>query len=176
MAEFQIIEARRHHCGMMARAMRSDMREAMSRTGEHPHRELRECLDQSAFARAWLIDGRLAGLGGMFGTISNAAGMIWLALTDEAMRHPIAVAREARRQIDGLMETKRLLQICVMEGDEPALRLALFLGFEFVGWSSPTGSKSFRKLLARATPQMGLPTVRVGHTIMVPMEYRQEAA
>jgi hypothetical protein len=76
-----------------------------------------------------MIDGRLAALGGVTGTELSADGMLWLALTQEATRHPKAIVEEARRQLDGLMQVKRRLSAAVFSGDDAGLRLALALGF-----------------------------------------------
>ena len=85
---FEVIEAKRFHCGMMTRIMRRSYLTMMAQAGADPHRELRACFDQSAFRKAWMIDGRLAALGGVIGTLASGDGMVWLALSEEATRRP----------------------------------------------------------------------------------------
>lgn len=83
----------------------------------------------SSFARAWLIDGELAGLGGVVGQTLSSSGYVWLALSENAKKYPIAVIKEARRQIAGLMETKTRLTAKLLPNDRDARKFALLLGF-----------------------------------------------
>lgn len=130
MGRFQIIEAKAHHCGAIIRRLREEHQEAVAWLGINSHREIRDKFDASTFRRAWTIDGRLAGLGGVVGTAISSEGFVWLALTNEASRHPFAVAREARRQLAAIMVTKRALYTNLTPEDKTALRFAMRLGFE----------------------------------------------
>lgn len=130
MSRFQIIEAKLHHCGAIVRRLREEHQEAVAWLGINSHREIRDKFDASAFRRGWMIDGRLAGLGGVVGTSLSSEGFIWLALTNEASRHPYAVAREARRQLDEIMVVKHVLYTWLIPEDRTALRFATRLGFE----------------------------------------------
>lgn len=125
----EIVEARRHHCGVMARRMRHEHRAALIRLGADPHRELRACFDQSAFRKAWFIDGELAALGGVTGSTLATHGMIWLAVSERATRYPKAMIGEARRQIDTVMRAKHELSTKALGADGESLRFARRLGF-----------------------------------------------
>lgn len=129
MQGFQIVEARRHHCGQMARLLRLEHQQAVARLGINSHRELVARFGESAFRRAWLLDGRLIALGGVTGTALSVSGYIWMALSGEAKRFPLETVREARRQLDQIMLVKRLLVTSILDGDEAAKRFAIFLGF-----------------------------------------------
>lgn len=129
MPTFQIIPARPWHCGQMCRLLRSAHREAVTAIGVDAHRELRDRFEASAFRRAWLVDGKLGALGGVMGSPLATAGFIWLALAEDARKYPLAIVKEARRQLDLIMVTKRELATTVLQDDEPAMRLAVFLGF-----------------------------------------------
>ena len=174
---FEIVEGRRHHCGQMARAMRRDYLVALLTADAKPHRELIDCFEQSAFRKAWLIDGKVAAVGGVIGTLMNGEGMVWLALSQEATRHPKAVIVEARRQLAGLMRTRRELRASIFEGDEASLRLAIFLGFHAIGclWEGPMETRKGRQLLAREIAGNADLRITVGNSFMVPMAYRPEA-
>jgi hypothetical protein len=150
-ARFEVVEAKAWHCGAMARLLRKEHAIVIERAGLNAHRELRACFDQSAFRRVWLIDGRLAALGGVIGTSMNASGMVWLALSQEATRHPIAIVKEARRQLDTLMLTKQEVMTTVVFGDEAARRLAIFLGFhvEHDGMGAPAQSRQSRRMMSQ---------------------------
>lgn len=130
MGRFQIIEARVWHCGAIIRRLREDHQNAVALLGINSHREIREKFDASMFRRAWTIDGRLAGLGGVTGTTLSMTGFVWMALTNEAARHPYAVARESVRQIAEIMQVRHELCTTLIPEDKAALRFATRLGFE----------------------------------------------
>lgn len=178
MTDFTIIEAKPYHCGQMSRLLRAEHREAIARVGADIHREMRARFDASSFRRAWMIDGRLAALGGVVGTSLSTYGFVWLALTNEARRYPLAVVREARRQLDEIMTVRRELATTIIGGDEAAKRLAVFLGFH-VSESGP-GSRAYsrfaRRDLARHLendPELRLP---IGNGYAVALGYHHKEA
>ena len=75
MPHFEIVEAKAWHCGAMSRLLRQEHAEAIALIGLNSHRELRAVFDESIFRRAWLINGRLAALGGVIGPAASAYGM-----------------------------------------------------------------------------------------------------
>lgn len=95
------------------------------------------------------MDGRLGALGGVVGSPLATDGFVWLAIAETALRHPVAVAREARRQIDRLMGTKRMLTTVALDDDPRALRFALHLGFEPM--SDETGARWQRVAVGSGT-------------------------
>lgn len=129
MTDFTIIEGRPWHCGAMCRLLRSEQRNEVAKFSLDSHRELRAMFDQSAFRRAWLIDGRLAGLGGVAGSRLSPVGYIWLALSSAATKYPVQIVKESRRQIAELAATKHALYAQILSGDQASMRLAVFLGF-----------------------------------------------
>jgi hypothetical protein len=128
-ANFQIVEAKPWHAGQMTRLLRAEHRDAVVAIGVSAHRELRARFDESYFRRAWLRDGELIGLGGVTGSALSYDGMVWLALAVSAARNPIAMVREARRQIDELMTLKRSLMTVILPSDAASFRFARHLGF-----------------------------------------------
>ena len=143
---------------------------ACVRVGLSTHRELRRTFDQSYIRRAWLIDGALAGLGGLVGSTLSPRAHIWLALTDRATRYPLEMVREARRQLADFMATKNELVTTVHADDPAAQRFALFLGFH-VG-DQPAAETHFgRKTLQEyilSTPEIRIP---VGKSHLIRMDY-----
>ena len=129
MPDFRIIPARPFHCGMMVRRLRAEHAIAADRVGQDAHRELRAVFEQSSLRRALMIDGSLAGLGGVTGGLMAATGFVWLALTQAAIKYPTTIVRLAQRQLREIMATRIELATTVLGGDEAALRLAVFLGF-----------------------------------------------
>ena len=129
MPEFSVVPAKIHHCGLMARLLRDDHRAAVTSLGHDTHSELRKVFADSSFRRAWLINGKLAALGGVTGSILEPVGMVWLALSRDVLRYRLAIVKEARRQLAEIMVTKRELATTIVPTDAAALRLAIFLGF-----------------------------------------------
>lgn len=146
---FQVIEAKPFMCGRMARLLRLEHQEGALRIGLDAHRGLRTTFDKSYYRKAWLIDEDLAALGGVQGTIMSPSGFIWLALSQKATRYPIAIVKEARRQLDEIMKTKLELHTTIIGGDEAAKRLVAFLGFHVAdhGPGAPAETRYGRKRL-----------------------------
>lgn len=145
---FEIVEGKEYHCGQMSRLLRSGHQEIIARLGINTHRELRARFDDSSFRRAWIIDGELGALGGVTGPILAPSGHIWLAVSNKAMRYPIAMVREARRQLDVICDIKRELITSIVDGDLEAKRFAIFLGFIPMDENiNPASSKYGRMIL-----------------------------
>lgn len=126
---FEIIEARHWHCGEMARKLRREHREIIVSMGYDPHRALRDAFEASCYRKAWLVDGKLAGLGGVIGPSLSPVGVIWLALTEDALKFKNEVVKEAGRQIAYLLRIYRLLTASTLFEDARSARFASALGF-----------------------------------------------
>lgn len=177
MTTFQIVEAKSHHCGQIIRRMRMEHQQILLTMGINAHRELRRQFDGSSYRRAWLIDGELAALGGVHGMRLSAWGFIWLVLTERATRYPVAVVKEARRQLEEIMIVKRELATTVFPGDEAAKRLAIFLGFHIShdGSGAPAFSRHARKQLADSIDHNTDIRIPIGPGYAVPLGYHLEA-
>ncbi len=127
-------DARAHDCGRMSRILRGDHALALGRVGLETHRTLRGIFGRSCYRKALLIDDELVGIGGVESSLMSPCGYVWLALSRQAHHYPLALIREIRKCLDEIMTTKRALVTTVLDGDEPALRLMAFLGFEASGF------------------------------------------
>ena len=147
---FEIVEAKPWHVGCMVRRLRAEHRKAIEATGNDAHRELHACYGDSVFCRVLLINGRVEALGGVRGAAIGATGYVWLALSDEAAKHPKALARLARQQLSEIMQVKRELATTLLDDDPAAMRFAVFLGFhvEDEGPGSRAGSRQDRRRLS----------------------------
>lgn len=133
MPVFSIEEAKAFHCGQMVRVLREEHKSVLVKLGLNAHRQIRTCFDDSAFRRAWFIDGKLAGLGGVTGPMGSSSGMIWLALSQDATAYPKAILKEARKQLSEIMITKRALATTIIAADDTSKRFAERLGFTVCG-------------------------------------------
>lgn len=129
MTRYQIVEAKAYHCGQMARILRDEHKKALSILEVNTHKELRACFDESTFRKAWLIDGRLAAVGGVTGPALSSDGTVWLAMSQEAHKHPREILRESRRQLREISLVKNSLLTLILLRDETSFRFATHLGF-----------------------------------------------
>lgn len=130
MPEFSLIDAKPYHCGKMSRILRAQHRELVAGLGFSVHRELRGAFERSLIRKAWLIDGALAAMGGLESTLMSSDATVWLALSAEATRHPLALMRMLYRELEAVAATRRLLSTLLIRADAPSLRFAEFLGFQ----------------------------------------------
>ena len=173
----ELIPGRRHHCGKLARALRAEHRECLERIGNNVHQALRAAYDGSSEAHTLLINGRISVMGGISGAMLAPYGIVWIAMTQEATRYPIAVIKVLRQQLAKAMVVRRELRTIVLGEDEAAKRLAIFMGF-FVseeGLGRAALSHFSRRSLARyieTEPDVRLPA---GTGYAIAMGYRGEA-
>lgn len=128
----EVIEAQPHHVGKILRRLRAEHLGCLVGTGierQEIHREFRKVFDDSAFRRSWFVDGELAAVGGVTGSLLSPHGFVWLALSQDVIRFPLAIIREARRQLGEIMATKTELATTILANDDVALRFSAFLGF-----------------------------------------------
>ncbi len=173
---FTIVEAKPWHCGAMVRRLRVEHRIAVARLGLDSHRELSDRFGQSAFRRALLIDGTLEGLGGVTGSMLSSEGYVWLALSQEAAQYPLFLAREARRQLDEIMSTRRLLVTSVLDDDTAAKRFAIYLGFVLADdeFALPAASRHGRRVALQRVQGDHEARIPIGTGSAVALAYRAE--
>lgn len=178
MTDFTIIEARPWHCGQMTRLMRLEHQKAIAMIGIDSHRELRARFDASAFRRAWLINGKLAALGGVTGSRLEPSGMVWLALSNETLHYPLEIVREARRQLDEIMILKRELITLILDGDESSRRFAVFLGFHAAQpeCGKPAVSRFGRRDVLHFLQSDFVERIALGNSSAIAMKYQGRAA
>jgi hypothetical protein len=167
---FSVIAAKPWHAGQMARTLRHDHERAALALGLSPHRGISERLSSSSWNRAWMVDGKLAALGGVDAPALSHVGMVWLAVSQWAMCHPVALVREAQRQLDEIMLTKRELVTAVLDGDEASHRFAVFLGF--TPWPMAAVSRYGRRSILDGIRAGETERVAVGAGSAVVLRYR----
>lgn len=162
-ATFEIRDAKYFDCGRIARMLRVEHEAALIRLGVHSHREIRSTFEASCYRKAFLIDGKLAGLGGVMAPLLSPAGFVWLALSDRATRYPMAIIKYAKKHLAEVMvqQMKTELHTTVLMDDPAALRLAIFLGFHVSdeGLGSAAETRSGRRTLREyivSTPELHL--------------------
>lgn len=140
--EYQIVPARWHHAGALARRLCSDRWLAYKASGVDPKAQLRGLVQTSLIARTCILDGRVVAMWGMTGSLLSKAGALWMAISRDAADHPVALLKEVRNQLSYLFHVKQELRITVAEQDTKAIRFAEFLGFEQDGNRSQVGKSN----------------------------------
>lgn len=128
------IEAKRFHCGRLARTMRHE-HAAIIEANPHikAHRNIVQFFDQSSLVQAWAIDGEIAALAGVTGSMMDSGGIAWLILSQKAEGHPVAVGREAIKFMKRVQITKRDISMVLLADDKRSIQFAYFLDFKSDG-------------------------------------------
>ena len=154
----------------MARIMRAAHKEEYLLRGFNTHKRLCECFEMSPYCKAWLIDGRLAALGGIEGPLLADTGYVWLVMTQEATKYPIVMIKTIKECLKEIMLVKKELAITVIESDTAALRLAVYLGFHVDHSEQPRNGRdrkiSMMFLLGKRVPRL--------YGYLIPMGYHAE--
>jgi hypothetical protein len=178
MPRFEIIPAKPWHCGIAARNARAEHRAAVKALGLDLHRELSARFADTLEPKAWMIDGKLAALGGVMCTALCPGGYVWLTITEEATKHPLALVREARRQLELAMALQSELATVLIPEDKAALRLAVYLGFHVKdeGLGSVAHDRAGRIALRRYLEAAAELRIPMGSGGAIPVGYHKEAA
>lgn len=129
----EIVEAKRRHCGPMARMMRVEHDAALRRRGVNLHRAIRDKFAESHYCRTAFVDGHIAGMWGLCGSALSSEGMVWLVVAQHVVKHRRKIVEVARAELAKMAEHKAALGTTVLPDDVPACRFAEFLGFSPVG-------------------------------------------
>lgn len=150
----ELIEAKPYHCGRISRVLRKGHRNILVEMGVDVHREMREMFDASMYRKAWFLDGKLMAIGGVTGTAASAEGMIWLAISEDALNHRHTLARVVLRLLTEIMMTKRSLGTVVLTADKDAIKLAYFLGFRAQERTSINDAKALIMICERSLQEV----------------------
>lgn len=144
---YAIESAQPWHIGQILRRIRKNHLTAINATlGRNAHVELKTMFEASAsFRRVAIVDGRLLAMWGVTGSLLNHGGHVWLILTQEATQYPLAIIKEAKRQIQEMMITRDELATTVLDSDFDACNFAAFLGFH-VHHNSDVGDRAYTRL------------------------------
>lgn len=128
--KLDIVPARRHHLGKIARSMRVEHAASLMRMQVPIHGDLCTYYERSYYARSAFLDGHLCAVWGAEGSPISSTCSLWLVLSQYALRFPVTILRQAKKEIEYLARTKTMLVTTVIPDDAAAQRLVAFLGFE----------------------------------------------
>ena len=124
----------------MARKIRVDHEAGTRAVGLGTHEGIAVAFLMSSETRAWVIDGKLAAVGGLIDSFASSDGVIWLAVAEGATRYPVAMFKTAREWLRIFGENKRALRITIILADKPSVRFAERLGFYPTGEVTEDGA------------------------------------
>jgi hypothetical protein len=167
---YVIVDAVPRHCGALVRRMRAVHIENVAKAGKNAHAELRSVMGRSRICKSCVMDGRVVAMWGVMGSSLGDVGVVWLVAAESLVAMPFAFAREARRQLKILMQGYEEVATTILEGDEAAMRFAVFLGFHDRHDGAHTRRETVE--LLRSQPRIRL---RMGNTNIIGLGCHSEA-
>lgn len=137
-ARYEIVESERCHIDAMVKAMREeDAAEAVA-MGLRPRAALGRSFRKGIMRRTAFIDGDIAAMWGLCGTLLSNEGTPWLVTTKAVERLPIAFIKEGRREVAAMLSIRPILSNIVPASYGRAVELLHMLGF-MIGKPEPYG-------------------------------------
>ena len=114
----------------MCRKMRAAAAINTQAFGVSPRAALHRAFVASNYCRAALVEGGVAAMWGVVAPILSDRAMVWLVLAESLGRFPRAIVREARSELQKVMESYSYVDMIVVPDDEASVRFARHLGFQ----------------------------------------------
>jgi len=117
------------HVKQLSRTLRPAACATLRQFGADPRRALHRAFIGSRTVRTALLDGFPAAMWGTTGPALCDHAFVWVALSQQAVRWPLAIVRRAREELAGMSGGLRCLYATVAPDDERAMLFARSLGF-----------------------------------------------
>src|ERR1700730_13050515 len=121
---YTIIDAEPSHLDLLHARLRAlDCLELMA-CGNSARAHLQRCFDLTIMRKTAFVEGEIAACWGLHpGSLLSNTGHPWFLTTATIERVPIALVKEARRQIEGMLEVRPRLENYVLASYTGAVRL-----------------------------------------------------
>ena len=155
MMRIEIVDATRAHVRELVRCMRDEDRAEIEDLGENVRHTVHRLHRDSIFSRAALIDGAVAAVWGLEGTMLSDEALPWLFTTPTVERAPLTFLRVAQAEAAHMMIGRNRLISRVAASYERSVRL-----FEMVGFvmgpptPSPPHGVLYRQMVMTAEPRL----------------------
>lgn len=127
---WQIVDADPCHLRALARTLRSaDAAEVAAYGSGSAMKVIWHSWKRSTIRKTVLVDGEVAAVGGVVGSLMGGKGMPWLLTSPAIERMPVTFARELRREVAGALAAYPELENYVHAPYRRALRLMEWAGF-----------------------------------------------
>ena len=117
-------------CYRLARALRDADRQEVVCFGLDPRKAIRESYRHAILHRTYFVDGEIAAMGGLSGSLLSHVGYPYLMTTPAVERVPTAFFKECRKMLGRMLEAKSTLAGDVLASYSGACRMLYMLGFE----------------------------------------------
>lgn len=151
-----IVDAERNHAVQLARALRDGDKIEIAAGGLTERKAVWRSYKQSVLCKTAFVDGEIAAMWGLGGTLMSMRGNPWLLTTSAVEKYPMDFAREARKAVREMLTIRPILFNYVLASYEHAVRFLQIIGFT-MGDPFPMGVKGeqFRKFEMRADHARG---------------------
>lgn len=134
----------------MSEAMSQDSIEVAKGLGTTPLRALWASYRKSLYCKSFFINGKIAAICGLNGSIFCDTARPWLVLTDEVKEYPLRVAFSYRRELNEMSKMFSILEEWVPDDNEASIRMLQIMGFKVSKNKNRVGDVVWRKAERRA--------------------------
>ena len=118
------------HLREMSEAMTADSAEVARNLGTTPLRALWASYRKSLYSKSFFINGKIAAICGLSGSIFSDTAKPWLILTPECKKYPLRVAFAYRKELNEMSRMFEILEEYVPEDNEASIRMLELMGFK----------------------------------------------
>jgi hypothetical protein len=141
----EVIECLPKHLTEMGAFLRAEDVAEVEAMGMSPRKALWTSYRASHFRRSYVVGGKIAAIGGCGGSLLSPIGSPWLLTTPLVEADPVSFAREARRQVRGLLEIHPTLRNYVDARYSKAIGFLELIGFTVGGDERQINGHTFVK-------------------------------
>ena len=134
----------------MAEAMTADSKDVAERLGFTPLKALWKSYRNSLYCKTGLIDGKIAAIWGISGTMLAETGRPWLILSPEVNKNPIRVSFIYRKELNNMLKLFPVLEEWCPADNEPSIRMLELMGFKINKNKLPVGNVEYYRAERRA--------------------------
>jgi len=127
---YQIVPAQLNHVSMLADKLRRGDKLELTSVGMSPNRALFKAFRGSIIRRTAFVDGDIACMFGVGGSVLSGVGYPWLLTSEAIERVPFSFVREGRREVAKMQAMFPLLENYVLASYVQACGFLLILGFD----------------------------------------------
>ena len=152
-ARYIIVDSERAHALLLRKALRTGDRAEIDAAGITDARAVWRSFSASILCRTAFVDGEIAAMWGLGGTLMAERGSPWLLTTPAVEKVPFAMVREAKKHAHEMLTVRPYLANYVHARYTRAVRLLRLIGFT-VSEPFPFGPRAepFCKFEMRAQP------------------------
>lgn len=133
------------HLREMAEAMSVDSAEIAYKLGFTPLKALWQSYRGSIICKTAHINGKIAAIWGLSGSVFSDTARPWLIMTPETKEHPMRVAFRYRKELENMLKMFPILEDYVPADNEASIRLLEIMGFKVSKNKIKVGDAVFRR-------------------------------